>query len=134
MGIQETVLKKHIEAVTKFYNKYKVLVLTESEQIRNEHIECDPAEYRKLRERRANYYMSVGDDAFEKQNLIAARTFYTRSLSSAIAGKLGALAYFKRFAIFNQAIIFKNSLYHSKAIRRGLLLFFNLLFQIRGFV
>jgi hypothetical protein len=100
MGIQETVLKKHIEAVTKFYNKYKVYVLTKCEQIRNEHIEYDPAEYRKLRELRANFYMREGDDAVKKQDFTAARTFYTRSLSSAIAGQLGALAYVKRYEFY----------------------------------
>jgi len=99
MGLLETVLCPHLEALTKVYTANKLQLLSKYESGKFQEIHSE--QYAKFKRQRLNdnseNFRQRGNQFFKAQDFNQALFMYTKSIAAAIEGPLASLAYFNRF-------------------------------------
>jgi hypothetical protein len=95
----DTVLRPHLEALTKFYKADEFMWL--SLYKKNKIEEIDSEKKAKLKRQKLNIasekFRQQGNQFFKAEDFNLALHMYTKSIAAAIEGPLASLAYFNRF-------------------------------------
>jgi hypothetical protein len=100
MGIMDTVLRPHLEALTKFSRDNELLWFSVIEAHKEDVNADQKAKLKRLRlDQESEIFRQQGNQYFKAHDFNQALHFYTKSIAAAIQGPLASLAYFNRWII-----------------------------------